>query len=88
MNKMLLTLGAVLAIAAVPAAVVGAQGFGFQYGDTTRDQTQTQVQDKTMDRVQDQTQTQTQLHLHDGTGDNHVNCDGTPGDMHRYGAGD
>ncbi len=84
MKKMLLTIGAVLAIATVPAAVVGAQGYGYQGGNAAGDQTQTQLMDQTQARDQDQTR----LHLHDGTGDNHANCDGTPGDMHRYGASD
>lgn len=82
MKKILLTASAALAIAAVPVAIVGAQGFGYHGGNAVGDQTQAQVQDKTSDRDQDQTR----LRLHDGTGDNHANCDGTPGDMHRYGA--
>jgi hypothetical protein len=84
MKKMLLTIGAALAIATVPAAVVGAQGFGYQGGNAAGTQTQAQAQDQTGNNSQDQTR----LHLHDGTGENHANCDGTSGDMHRYGARD
>lgn len=84
MKKMLLTIGAALAIATVPAAVVGAQGFGNHAENAMGNQTQTQARDQTQDHDQDQTR----LRLHDGTGDNHANCDGTPGDMHRYGASD
>lgn len=84
MKKMLLTIGAALAIATVPAAIVGAQGNGYQGGNATGNQTQMQAQDQTGDKNQDQKR----LHQQDGMGDKHADCDGTPGDMRRNGARD
>lgn len=87
MKKMLLTASAVLAIAAAPVALVSAQGFGY-HGQAQGNQVQLRTQDQTHLTTQDQTRDRDQLRLHDGTGDRHANCDGTPGDMHRYRASD
>jgi hypothetical protein len=47
-------------------------GHRYHYALSTADGTQTASQDQLRQR------------LHDGTGDNHENCDGTPGDQHQY----
>ena len=84
MKKMLLAAGAALAITAAPVAFVSAQGFGYHGSPSQGNQAQLRTQDQTQITVQDQTRDRDQLRLHDGTGDRHTNCDGTPGDMHRY----
>lgn len=88
MKRMLLIAGTALAIATVPVAAVGATGFGYHGSFGSGDRVQLQTQDKTQlttpDAIRERDQDQTRLHLQDGTGDRHINCDGTPGDEHRY----
>lgn len=84
MKKMLLAAGAALAITVAPVALVSAQGFGYHGSQAQGDHIQLRTQDQTHLTAQDQTRDRDQLRLHDGTGDRHANCDGTPGDMHRY----
>lgn len=84
MKKMLLAAGVTLAIAAAPVAFVSAQGFSYHNGQAQGSQMQLHTQDQTHLTAQDQARDRDQLRLQDGTGDRHANCDGTPGDMHRY----
>lgn len=84
MKKMLLAVSAALAIAAAPVAYASAQGFGMHNGQQAQGTQQVRAQDQTHLTAQDQTRDRDRLQLHDGTGDRHTNCDGTPGDMHRY----
>lgn len=80
MKKLLLTAASTLIIAGGALAVVPAftsadgatYGFRHMAGTVQQDQTQTRLT------------AQDQLRLHDGSGVRHANCDGTPGDMHRY----
>jgi hypothetical protein len=85
---MLLIAGTALAIAAVPVAAVSAMGNGYHGSFGSGDQVQLQTQDKTQqatqDAMHDMDRDQKRLHQQDGTGENHENCDGTPGDEHRY----
>ena len=80
MKKMLLTLGAALAIAATPIAIVSAQGFGYHGNQAQGDQVQLRTQDQTRLTTQDQARDRDQLRLHDCTDDGHTNY----GDTYRY----